>query len=216
MKKSLYIVRFSKEEIKAKQKMWKILCEDFFQKFIDKKDKILDLGCGFGEFINNIACDEKFAVDVDRESLKFLDKNVKKYCRACTNISFFSDNFFDAIFVSNLLEHLNSKKDVEKTLKDIFRILKKNGKLLILQPNIKYAYKEYWDYFDHNLAFSHLSMREILEKIGFNIKLIIPKFLPYTTKIRFSNVDIFIKLYLNLKLLQKIYGKQMFIIAEKN
>src|SRR2546425_1038832 len=33
---------------------------------------------------------------------------------------------------------------------------------LVLQPNIRYAFKVYWDFFDHNLPLSHASMLEAL------------------------------------------------------
>jgi len=215
MNQNLYTIRFSSKERKMKQKIWKVLCESFFQRFIDNRNVVLDLGCGSGEFINNIKCKKKFALDIEKENLKFVNKNVKIFCQSCTNLSKISDNFFNVVFVSNLFEHLISKKDVEKTLKEIFRVLKMNGKLLILQPNIKYAYKEYWDFFDHNLPFSHLSMCEIIQKVGFNIILVMPRFLPYTTKNIIPKNVFLIKLYLNLRLLQKIFGKQMFIVAEK-
>ena len=58
----------------------------------------------------------------------------------------FKNNEVSLIFASNILEHL-SKEEFEKTLKEIKRILKKKGKLIIIQPNFKYAYKEYYDDF---------------------------------------------------------------------
>jgi hypothetical protein len=38
---------------------------------------------------------------------------------------------------------------------------------MILGPNIRYACKEYWHYYDHYLALSHLSLVEGLTLAGY-------------------------------------------------
>ena len=57
---------------------------------------------------------------------------------------------------------------------------------LIIQPNIKYAYKEYWDFFDHQLPFTERSFGEALMIKKFEIHELYPRFLPFTIKTRFS------------------------------
>ena len=47
-------------------------------------------------------------------------------------------------------------------------------------PNIRYAFREYWDYFDHQLPLSDLSVVEGLIASGFNVNIVIPRFLPFT------------------------------------
>jgi hypothetical protein len=49
-------------------------------------------------------------------------------------------------------------------------------------PNIRYAYREYWDYYDHYLPLSHLSLGEGLTQAGFAVERVSPRFLPYTMK----------------------------------
>ena len=49
----IYEKRFSGHE-DYRNRVWKILIEEFFFKWITSTDHILDLGCGYGEFINNI------------------------------------------------------------------------------------------------------------------------------------------------------------------
>lgn len=40
----LYGERFNLQEIRAKNEVWRILCQNFFQKYIDVKNAALDLG----------------------------------------------------------------------------------------------------------------------------------------------------------------------------
>jgi len=62
--KKLYNSRFSSFERVRKEKLWKILCREFLQKFIHPTDTIVDLGAGECEFINNIHGQKKIAVDI--------------------------------------------------------------------------------------------------------------------------------------------------------
>ena len=82
-------------------------------------------------------------------------------------------------------------------------------------PNIKYAYKEYWDYYDHILPFSDLSISEGLRKHGFSIDRTISRFLPYTMNGSLPTPDLMIKLYLRLPLAWRILGKQFLVVASK-
>lgn len=212
---NLYHNRFDNKEILIKNHIWKILCSNFFNKYINFNDVILDLGSGYCEFINNIGAQKKIAVDINNDTKHFANKDVEVFIFDFVNTKFFKSNTFDVVFISNFFEHLKDKIEILRVLQNVREILKTNGILLILQPNIKYLTKEYWDFFDHNIALSDKSMCEALKLAGFNIKLAIPKFLPYTFKSKLPKSDFLLKLYLNLPFLWQIFGKQMFIIAQK-
>lgn len=62
---ALYRERYDEHGLKQKSKVWKIICEDFLQGFIKPTDVVLDMGAGTCEFINNIRCGTKYAVDVN-------------------------------------------------------------------------------------------------------------------------------------------------------
>lgn len=212
---NLYKQRFNPGELRKKRAVWKVLCKDFFQKYIKHDDVVLDLGSGHGEFIDNIECGKKFAVEPYIDTKKYIDSNVVIYKKLCTDLSCFGDGAINIVFVSNLFEHLKSKEDIVLTLEEIYRILKKNGKLLLLQPNIKYIPTEYWDFFDHNIPLTHKSMIEVLRECSFRISEVRPKFLPHSTKSRFPKLAFLVKFYLKFKPLQFVFGKQMFIVAKK-
>lgn len=210
----LYEHRFA-EEHRRRNEVWKTLCSSFFQRFIGPEAAVLDVGAGYCEFINNILCGKKYALDLNKDIHKFAASDVSVLVAPAYDLSFLDAESIDVVFASNFLEHLRTKEDVLRTLQEAFRILKPSGDLLILQPNIRYACKEYWDFFDHHIPLSDRSIAEALALSGFRVKLSLPRFLPYTTKSRLPQSSFFVKAYLRLPIAWRIFGKQMFVVANK-
>lgn len=215
MLKELYKIRFNRQDIEQKEKIWKVLCGHFFQEFVLPESSVLDIGCGFGEFINNIRCKDKFAVDTNEDVAGFLRPDVKYFNSYASAMPFLKDNSMDIVFASNFLEHLPNKEEVIKTLQEVKRVLKPGGKIILMAPNIKYAYRQYWDFFDHTIALSDKSMVEVLLALGFNIERAIKRFLPYTTKSRLPKNAFSVWLYLKTPIVWPVMGKQFLVIARK-
>lgn len=213
--KDLYKQRFQPKEREQKNKLWKELCQSFFQKFVSESDTVVDLGAGYCEFINNIRCARKFAIDLNEDTPAFAADDVTVVLTPISDLSRFEDGSVDVAFCSNLFEHLHTKEELLASLTEIRRLLRIGGRLLVLQPNIHYAYKDYWDYFDHHLPLSHLSLTEALQLSGFSVDHSRPRFLPYTFKSRLPKSPWLLKVYLRLPLLQALIGKQMFLVASK-
>lgn len=210
--KKIYQRRFG-NEIEFRKKMWKVFC-GFFQKYITEDSVVLDLGAGYCEFINNITAGKKIALDLNPDVKKFANRDVEVIIADCTNMKIIPPNLCDAVFVSSFFEHL-TKENITKTLKEVHRVLKEGGRVLILQPNIRFCYREYWNFFDHITALDDRSLSEALETSGFKVIECRSKFLPYTTKSRFPKAIFLIKLYLRFPFLHYIFGKQAFICAQK-
>jgi SAM-dependent methyltransferase len=207
-------IRFSEKDRQKKERIWKVLCNGFFQQFVGKDQTVLDMGAGTCEFINNIVCKKKYALDIHKDSTRYANQDVIVLTGQSAMASeFFQEEKVDVVFLSNFLEHMNSKDEVRKTFSEIKKILSHPGKLLILQPNIRYCYKQYWDFFDHNIPLSHKSIEEVLRSMNFKIVLVKPKFLPYSTKSALPFHPMLVKIYLRLSPLQFIMGKQMFVYA---
>lgn len=211
-----YKLRFQNKEIPKRNQIWKTLCLSFFQRYVSTSDTLLDIGAGYCEFINNINCYRKIAVDINPSTKKFANKNIEILQVSALSIPSKLHNKIDVIFVSNFLEHLNSKKEVVTFLMNCRKILKENGTLLLLQPNISLVKEAYWDFIDHTVPLNTNSIKEVLEITGFKIEIFIEKFLPYTTKQKFlPQNDIFIKIYLKLPYFLRFFAGQSFVLARK-
>lgn len=214
--KNLYANRFDAKQMRSKVTLWKVLIEDFLQKYVSPESSVLDIGGGYCEFINQIQAKEKYLIDLNPDSQLFANPDVK-----VLNLDLLTFNGqkllerrFDIIFVSNFFEHLSNKEELIEILSFCFNALNPGGSLLIVQPNFKYSFKEYYDFIDHQLPITHLSLKEILQTVGFKIDLIIPRFLPFSTKGRPAS-PLLLKIYLKLPLLWRFFGGQMFIKASK-
>lgn len=208
--KKLYTNRF--ENLLIKQRIWETLVRNFFQKYIDSSDTVIDIGAGNCEFINALSCQKKFALDINPDTKKFATKIITVLNSLSTAIPL-GKNSVDKIFVSNLFEHL-TRDQIEKTIQELSRILKTKGKVLVLQPNIRLCNKDYWMFFDHITPIDDRALEEIFRLYGFVCEYKIFRFLPYSTKIPILNITL-VKLYLMLKPLWYLFGKQSFLIFRK-
>ena len=211
----LYRERFDAGEISKRNRLWRVLCTDFFQKFVPESSTVLDIGAGYCEFINNIRARKKYAVDLNEDIRRFAGEDVEAFVCSASHLDFLPENSIDIAFMSNFLEHLETKKEVLQVLLEVHRVTKVGGAVLILQPNIRYAYKQYWDFFDHRIPLSDKSLGEALGIAGFEVKRIIPRFLPYTTKSKLPQYDFLVKLYLRFPPIWQIMGKQAFMVGRK-
>jgi SAM-dependent methyltransferase len=209
----LYQARFSRADVASKDRVWALLCRDFFARFVNQGDRVLEIAAGYCEFINHIQCAEKYAYDANPDTASFAARDVKVVLGDCRDMSMLPAAYFDVVFASNFLEHLESKRDVDLVLQQSRERLRPGGRMLILQPNIRYLGARYWDYYDHITPLTHLSLREGLLKHGFQVELLIPKFLPYTFKSALPTAAWMVRLYLRMRPSWWLMGKQMFAVA---
>jgi len=120
----------------------------------------------------------------------------------------------DVIFSSNFLEHLPSKSTLQFCLTECQRVLRPDGKLLLLGPIIRFCPDLYWDFFDHHLPLSDRSVVEALGICGLKPQNVVPRFLPFTMKGKEPDPRL-VRIYLGLPLVWRFFGKQFFIVATK-
>jgi SAM-dependent methyltransferase len=216
----IYQLRF--DEVAAfRSRMWRVLTSDFFQRFIRDSDAVLDLGCGYGEFINNIGCREKYAIDLNEGAAARLDRRVTFFHQDCSQPWPVKAGTLDVIFTSNFLEHLPSKRHVDDTLRQAWAGLRPGGRLVLMGPNIRYLSDAYWDFWDHFIPISHVSLIEALRNQAFAIERVWPRFLPYTmagrgrTAISGALFAASLRVYLRLPFVWRFFGRQFLIVAEK-
>lgn len=215
--KKLYANRFDSRQMQAKVALWKVLIDEFLQDYVPPESAVLDIGGGYCEFINQITAGEKCLIDLNPDSKLFADADVKVLNIDVLNLddrTSFTEQF-DRIFISNFFEHLRNKEELVEIISFCFDALKPSGSLLVIQPNFKYSYKEYYDFIDHQLPITHLSLQELLQTVGFKVDVMIPRFLPFSTKGRPASPWL-LKVYLKLPLFWRFLGGQMFVKASKS
>jgi SAM-dependent methyltransferase len=130
--------------------------------------KILDLGCGRGEFLRGfIRCGlEGHGTD---QSLK-----ARELCPEATIIQTdlegntvpFGDDSFDYVFCKSVLEHFYYP---EKIVQEIFRILRPGGMAITMVPDWKSTRNiSFYDDYTHRTPFTLISLRDIFFIHGFN------------------------------------------------
>jgi ubiquinone/menaquinone biosynthesis C-methylase UbiE len=211
----LYRNRFRPDELPRRMAVWKALCSGFFQPLIGPDRIVLDLACGYGEFINNISAQKKYAVDLNPDARGHLGKDVEFCLGRADAVAAVPDGAVDVVFASNFLEHLRTKDECDAVLAEILRMLSPGGRFIVMGPNIRYLAAEYWDFYDHYLPLSHLSLAEGLAQAGFDVEQVIARFLPYTTRSALPQHPALVALYLKVPLVWRALGKQFLLVGRK-
>jgi SAM-dependent methyltransferase len=212
----LYRHRFPAEMLEKRDAVWKILCRHWFARYIPEGARVLEVAAGYCEFINNIAARERVAIDLNPETRLHAGPGVTVHEVAAERLSeVLPSAHFDTVFMSNFLEHCRSRDQMLEVLRAASQVLRPGGRLLILGPNFRYCYKQYFDFFDHHLPLTEKSVVEALQLAGFEIKLVKARTLPFTFKSRLPSPSWLVQLYLHLPLFWPLFGAQFFIMGEK-
>lgn len=210
--KALYDYRFKNVEQNNRDIVWQIITK-FIHQIVGPSDRILDPAAGRGEFIKFSTSNEKWVIDQEDYIGWTSEKNVRFICGNCFDVDL-PVNYFDLIFVSNLLEHLNTQFDIQRLLKKLKSSLKPTGTIVIMGPNFKYCYQEYFDCADHIIPLTHISIEEHLTSAGYSVTKNVPRFLPYSFRSRLPSWPILVSCYLKFPFLWKYIGKQFLILAK--
>ena len=211
----LYKDRFSEADRQGKDRIWRVLCESFFQDMVGDDKTILDLACGYGEFINHIHGARRIGVDINQDTASFLQPDVRFVQTPATDLSQIQAQDVDVVFTSNFFEHLPDKNTLNQVLSESRRILKPGGKLIAMGPNIRFTYGDYWNFYDHHLPLSDQSLKEALELAGFQIETSVARFLPFSTKSALPQHPLLVALYLKVPIAWRLLGKQFLLVAKR-
>lgn len=190
--------------------VWRALWRYVFRHRIGPDDSVLDLGAGYGDFINSVTARRRIAVDLWPGLRDHVDPGVEAHVTPVTDLSPIKDGAVDFAFASNLFEHLPQPAVIE-SLSEIARVLSSRGTLTLLQPNYRYAYREYFDDYTHVAVYSHISLADLLAAHGWIVTEVRPRFLPLTVKSRLPVWPPLIAAYLASPF--KPLGKQMLVVA---
>ncbi len=105
---------------------------------------LLDFGCGNGANTVFYEADFKNIVGIDIEDVRIEEARNFANSKKLENVTYskydgkvipYSDNYFDTVISYEVIEHTNNDADA---IREIFRVLKKNGKFILTVPNRYY------------------------------------------------------------------------------
>lgn len=143
------------------------LCQYMFQKFkMQKGDKLLDVGCGKGEYIEgfkNLGL-EVYGLDRENSSLAMklnalssLDIEKEKFP--------FEDEHFDFIFSKSVIAHLWNP---DNFISEIYRVLKRRGRIIITTPDWRSQMYIFYDDFTKVHPYTSIALEKLLKAYNFN------------------------------------------------
>jgi SAM-dependent methyltransferase len=115
--------------------VWQALWQYYFRHLVPADGCVLDLGCGYGNFINHVVARRRIAIDLWSEFPKFIAPGVETVVGGVTDLDFVQDGAVDFAFASNLFEHI-PQTEFSRTLDALRRKLSSRGTLTILQTQL--------------------------------------------------------------------------------
>ncbi len=178
-----YVSVMYNEKIKPFTKYPDLLTSYFAKRYkLSNGQRILDLGCGRGDFLRGfIRCGLKgYGVDSSLmaksicSEAEILQSDLKKKPLP------YEGNNFDIIFSKSVLEHFYHP---ERLVHEIYRILKPGGLVITMVPDWESVYKTFYNDYTHRTPFTLTSLRDIFIINGFdNVKVERFRQLPFLWK----------------------------------
>lgn len=191
--------------------VWRHICA-FLSRWIRADADVLELGAGWCDFANAITARNVTAMDLDKVVVASARAGVNAVVGDCTDLTRFGDGSFDAVFASNLLEHLE-RADTLRLLAEANRVLRPGGRLILVQPNFRLNPNEYFDDYTHVAIFTDRSLRDLLTAEGWAVEHVSARFLPLTMKSRGSRLTFLVPWYLRSPI--KPLAGQMLVVASR-
>ncbi len=135
-------------EIENQEKVWDNIAKEWHEykkipsqnakKFLEKTSgKVLDLGSGSGRHLTKIKKGKMYLQDFSKQMLELAQKKAKEQKISAEFIHSpmekipFENEFFDYIISISALHCIKGKSNRKKTIQEIYRVLKPNGKAYI-------------------------------------------------------------------------------------
>ncbi len=160
-----------------------------FKKFEMKAgQKLLEPGCGRGEFLNGFrkmgmdvfGCDLSSEAGEDVKGIDIKQVDIEQ------NPLPYDDNYFDVVYSKSFIEHLWKP---DHYLNEANRILKPGGKIITLVPDWEVNFKIYFDDYTHRTPFTKVSLNDIYIMSDFdNIRVMKFRQLPIVWRLPFLNI----------------------------
>ena len=194
--------------------VWQVIA-DHLSPWIPAHADVLEIGAGYCHWINHVRAARRVAVDIWPELPAHAAPGVETVVLDVSrDLPSLGRAQFDVVLASNLLEHFTP--DVSASIvRDVVDALKPGGRFIVVQPNFRYAYREYFDDYTHRAVFSDVSLPALLRSQGLQVEAVRSKFLPYSIqRARLRPRAWMIRAYLRSPI--KPRAGQMLVVARKD
>jgi 2-polyprenyl-3-methyl-5-hydroxy-6-metoxy-1,4-benzoquinol methylase len=209
----LYEYRFRDVAQANRKAVWDVIAADVYER-LDRPQRVLDPAAGRGESIDAIPATERWAIDVvnhrggsAQAGTKFIEGDVMDVD--------LPEGHFDAVWVSNFLEHLSTQEQVATFLEKVRECIRPGGVVAVMGPNFRFCADRYFDAADHRLALTDVAVEEHIYAAGFEIAEVIPRFLPHSFSGRLPSSARLARLYLRLPIVWRLLGEQFLILGRR-
>lgn len=137
------------------------LAQHLFERFgLKANDKLLDIGCGRGEFLRGfVDCGANgYGVDRSRVAEKYCSDAELRTADLENERIPYDDNFFDVVYSKSVIEHFYYP---ERIVQEMYRVLKPGGLAITLCPDWEFNYRIYFEDYTHRTPFMQSSLRDI-------------------------------------------------------
>jgi methionine biosynthesis protein MetW len=177
-------------------------------------DKVLDIGCGRGLFL--LAAPKEInilGVDVINTDVEICSKKGLKVTNADVEKKLpFKDESFNGVTLIHVIEHFEKPHEV---IDEIKRILKKEGKIVILTPNFATDHKRFYNDPTHKKPFTKRGLFKLLNDSGFK-EIEIKNDIFNSHNFLFTSLTFFPRFKIIIgKIIGKFYGLSILAIAKK-
>jgi len=198
-------------ELRGRRRVWRSIAR-YIRRDAPKVETLIELGAGYGDFVNQFPANKKIAFDLNPEMRAHILPGVDLRIEDATALASVSNESVDLIFASNFLEHLDGE-EIDLLLGRCFDVLKPGGRLILIQPNHRLCAENYFDDPTHQTIFDDTNIKEWLARHGLRTRKLVPGFLPFSMNGRLPKSGLLTWLYLISP--WKPLAAQMYVVAEK-
>jgi SAM-dependent methyltransferase len=186
----------------------------YLQPWVGPQDRVLEIGAGYCDWINNVKASQRVAVDIWPEFGTYAAPGVQAMVLdAARDLRTLGAAAFDVVLASNVLEHF-PPDTAAAIVRDVAAVLRPGGRAMLIQPNFRFAHREYFDDYTHRAIFTDVSLPALLGSQGLRTELVKARFLPYSMRqTRLPITPWLVRAYLHSPFKPK--AGQMLVIARK-
>jgi SAM-dependent methyltransferase len=159
--------------------VWSVIAEHL-SSLVPTAGSVLEIGAGYCDWINHVRAQRRVAVDAWPEFAKFAAPGVVPLVMdVAAGLPTLGASQFDLVLASNVLEHFEPDTTAA-IVRDVHALLRPGGRFIAIQPNFRYAWKQYFDDYTHRSVFTDVSLPALMRAGGFDIERVEGRFLPYS------------------------------------